>query len=84
MLQFIFKAIRYLERVSSNLQGKGWGGGSVVQEFSCVSSLLKGNEVKLCIDIGGNVGTYSSEILKRHPKCELIIFEPSAKNASPI
>jgi FkbM family methyltransferase len=75
---FLYKIFNYLEVKFANLQGKGWTG--INHEVSAVLSLLSNKDPKLCIDIGGNKGSYTKEILKRHPNCKVIIFEPASSN----
>ena len=48
------KILSFLERLLSNIQGKGWGSRTVDKEFSAAMRLLSKKEPKLCIDIGGN------------------------------
>lgn len=63
----------------SKLQGKGWAGG-VEREVSQALKLL-GYPPKVCIDVGGNQGRYSEELLKRSSHLQLTIFEPESNNA---
>ena len=70
-----------IEQISTTLQGKGWGSGTVKKEFSAALSLIEGGSVSLCIDIGGNEGSYTSEIICKFPSCRVVVFEPSSKNA---
>jgi len=43
-------------------------------------SLLSNKQPKLFIDIGGNKGSYTQEILKKFPNCKVVIFEPALSN----
>ncbi len=74
------KILSFLERLLANIQGKGWGSSTVDKEFSAAMRLLSEKEPKLCIDIGGNKGSYSNQILKKYPNCSIVIFEPSLTN----
>lgn len=74
------KTLRLIERGSAYLQGKGWGSGTLKQEFQNARSIAKNKKIPLCIDIGGNKGNYASIILKYSPLSEIVIFEPSAIN----
>lgn len=76
------KILSFLERLLSNIQGKGWGSRTVDKEFSAAMRLLSKKEPKLCIDIGGNKGSYSNQILKKYPNCSIVIFEPSLTNVN--
>ena len=75
------KTFLYLEELSAKLQGKGWGGRSTVaKEFSAAVALLSRNDIKVCVDIGGNKGTYTDEIIRKFPNSKVVIFEPAAVN----
>jgi FkbM family methyltransferase len=66
----------------SSLQGKGWS-INIKKEVDLTLSLLSvlNKSVELCIDVGGNKGFYTEEIIKKKPNCSVIIFEPSNSNA---
>ncbi len=74
----LFKILGVLERLFARWQGKGWGAIGVEYEVKMVSKLL--SEPKICIDVGGNVGSYSTALLNKFPNCQIVIFEPSQKN----
>jgi FkbM family methyltransferase len=76
----LIKIMRFIERYSSLLQGKGWIGITLEKEFFFATSLLPDKSPSLCIDIGGNKGFYTEEILKKFPQCKIVIFEPSISN----
>jgi len=42
--------------------------------------MLDNKDVRLCIDIGGNKGTYTEEIIRKHPLSHVVIFEPAKIN----
>lgn len=44
-----------------------------------VTSLL-GRRPRLAVDIGGNIGDYSAELVRRFPGLELHVFEPATSN----
>lgn len=73
-------ALFFFERVSAYLQGKGGTNGTNPREFPRALALLKSNDVKLCVDIGGNKGIYTDEIVRRFPSCKVIVFEPANVN----
>ena len=76
------KIFNYPEIKFAALQGKGGLGTKVDREFTAAFSLfLKKNSI-LCIDIGGNKGAYTEQILKKLPNCSVIIFEPQQSNVA--
>ena len=77
----LFRILSRIELVLSNLQGKGWGSATIKKEFSSVSSLLS-KSPSLCVDIGGNKGLYTEEILSNFPQSKVVIFEPSISNSN--
>ncbi|MCP4314498.1 MAG: FkbM family methyltransferase [Hyphomicrobiales bacterium] len=74
------KFLFFVERVSAYLQGKGWGSGTVEKEFAAAVSLLTRKNPQTCIDIGGNKGTYTQEIMRKFPNCSVVMFEPAKSN----
>lgn len=78
----LYDALGYFEKQLAKAQGKGFGSNSIKSEINCISKLLNGNEPTLCIDIGGNVGNYSAELLNRYKHAQIVCFEPSATNIS--
>lgn len=68
-----------LERRAALMQGKGYGAGSLKKEVQVASSLLK-YPPNIVVDIGANIGEYSSELRKNFPAAELHLFEPSNSN----
>ena len=76
----LIKILGFFELLLASFQGKGWGSETVEKEFSQVMTLLPKKKPKLCIDIGGNTGAYSEEILSKYPDCSIVIFEPSKTN----
>ena len=64
ILPLRFRFFRYLEKVSSIYQGKGWDSGTVTSEINACLSLLQ-IKPKIFIDIGANKGVYSRYILKK-------------------
>ena len=75
------KILNRIELSLAHLQGKGWGSGTIKKEFSSVSSLLS-KSPSLCVDIGGNKGLYTEEILRKFPLCKVVVFEPSISNSN--
>lgn len=74
------KFLSVLEHGIARLLGKGWGSGTVEKEFSSAVKLLTKKSPRLCIDIGGNKGTYTEEIVKRFSECKVVVFEPGEIN----
>jgi len=68
------------ERAAAYLLGKGWGAGTVEKEFLAALSLLQEKKINLCIDIGGNKGAYTEQIIKKAPACNVVVFEPAESN----
>lgn len=61
MLNFLFKLVKFIERLGHYFQGKGYGTSTLNQEFTLLSSFLDAKP-NLVIDIGGNVGDCSESI----------------------
>jgi FkbM family methyltransferase len=74
----IYKILKKIEFYSAKLQGKGYGGHTVHQEVNILNKFL--NNPRLVIDIGGNIGNYTAEIIAKYPNCEIHIFEPAKTN----
>ena len=74
------KLLVLIERIAAKLQGKGWGSGTVQKEFKSVVKLLTNNSPKLCIDIGGNKGIYTEQVVNTFSDCKIVIFEPAESN----
>ena len=77
----LIKILNLIELSLARLQGKGWGSGTMKKEFASASSLLN-KSPHLCVDIGGNKGFYTKEILSKFPMCKVVIFEPSKNNSN--
>jgi FkbM family methyltransferase len=77
--KIVFRILNYCERIFSLAQGKGYGSSTVKKEVSSLSNLLV-RSPKIAMDIGGNVGNYSAELLNRWPNLIIHIFEPSSTN----
>jgi len=68
-----------LEQVGQLIQGKGTG-TSISQECKQALTFIKEDDQKVFIDVGGNKGDFTAEILKNLPKARVLVYEPSAKN----
>lgn len=78
-MKIIFNILNRIEMLAAFMQGKGYGSSTIKQEVSVISHFFD-DAPKLAIDIGGNIGDYSSSLRLRFPNLELHIFEPSAIN----
>ena len=74
----IYKFSSLLERCFAYMQGKGYV-ASLEKEVDLLISSI-GNKANIAIDIGGNTGSYTDELLKRNPNLTIHIFEPSKTN----
>lgn len=77
--QLIWKIARVWEEKCAFYQGKGLDGLSVAEEYKYVRRII-GDQAKLILDIGGNIGEYTAEIYKTNKTAEIHIFEPSKIN----
>jgi FkbM family methyltransferase len=75
---FLLGFAERLELRAQLYQGKGWGSGTVNLEVRAAASLL-GHNPNLCIDVGGNVGTYTKALLSEFDT-KIVVFEPNKKN----
>jgi len=73
-MNILNKLLVLIERIAAKLQGKGWGSGTVQKEFKSVVKLLENNSPKLCIDIGGNKGIYTEQVVNSFSDCKIVIF----------
>jgi FkbM family methyltransferase len=74
----IYKISSLLERCFAYVQGKGYV-ASLEKEVNLLFSSI-GSKANIAIDIGGNTGRYTDELLKRSPNITIHIFEPSKTN----
>ena len=74
----IFKIIERFILFLYKILGFGYRSGSIKNEVKSVKKLIV--EGKFFVDCGGNIGNYSSEILRVFPNSNLHIFEPSKYN----
>ena len=74
------KFLSFLEQTIAHLLGKGGGSETVEQEFSFAVKMLAKKNPRICLDIGGNKGIYTEEIIKRFPECDVVVFEPVETN----
>ncbi|MCY4292003.1 MAG: FkbM family methyltransferase [Roseovarius sp.] len=81
MWPMFYRFLLSVEKKAAKLQGKGWAPTTLQKEFAAAVSLLTSGNPQICIDIGGNKGAYTQEILRSFPKCRIVIFEPAKFNA---
>ncbi|CDZ49358.1 FkbM family methyltransferase [Neorhizobium galegae] len=74
------KILRRIERQVQYLQGRGPRAASVETELKNVAQFFQEKDPTLCIDVGGNKGTYTEEIVRKFPQASIVIFEPSQHN----
>ena len=72
--------LRFLEKQVMRGLGKGHGTKSIASEIKGITGLLGTSEINVCVDIGGNVGNYTAELLTRCPGAVIYTFEPSSTN----
>jgi FkbM family methyltransferase len=78
LLPFGQTGFSLLEAEAARQQGKGFFCSVEHEVAACLKMLSR--PPSLCIDVGGNIGDYTAEILHRSPRCRCIIFEPSSSN----
>jgi FkbM family methyltransferase len=76
---FFYKLCISLEKRATWMQGKGYGAATMGQEVRMVRRLL-GRHPSLAVDIGGNIGDYTAELLRAFPGLEMHVFEPATSN----
>jgi FkbM family methyltransferase len=74
-----FDVLSLIETYAQQMQGKGWGAVTVVNEVDEILRLFDPQPI-LAIDVGGNVGDYTAELIRRIPDLEVHVFEPSRTN----
>lgn len=74
------KILWRLDRLISKIQGYGWGAHSLKAEVSSVLPFI--SNLNYVIDVGGNKGLYTNEILKINNDAKVFVFEPSKTNIS--
>jgi FkbM family methyltransferase len=77
--KLFFSLLRFVERLAAYGQGKGYGAATISQEIAAVATRLD-SAPALAVDIGANVGEYTSALRSRFENLEIHVFEPSAVN----
>ena len=76
----ISRLLRKLEKWATRTQGKGLG-GDVEREFEQARTFLpRKAETRLFVDVGGNKGNYTAQVLEYFPEAEVVIYEPAQTN----
>lgn len=75
----MFGLARAVEKLAGKVQGKGSGSHSIAREIAVLAGLA-GGMPKLALDIGGNVGEYTTGLIGRYPGLEVHVFEPATVN----
>jgi FkbM family methyltransferase len=68
-----------IESIAAMAQGKGYNSTNMLEEINSLSEFMKQPPV-LAIDIGGNIGDYTSCLRQKFSNLEVHTFEPSTKN----
>ena len=73
--------LQYAETIVQLAQGKGWGSHTVDAETRICAELARATGVAqpLALDVGANVGLWSTGLLRFSPNARIFAFEPSAK-----
>lgn len=72
--------LRFVEKQVMRGLGKGHGTKTIAAEIKGITQLLGSSDISVCVDIGGNVGNYTAELLSRCPNAEIYTFEPASTN----
>lgn len=74
------RVLRQLEQASAQALGKGWGAGTVSSEVNAALSLLplKDRLSPVVLDVGANIGLWTSALLTAAPDAKVFCFEPSS------
>lgn len=74
----ILKSFIFLDKLFSWIVGFGYGSNSIANEIRSLKKFIP--DGKIFIDVGGNKGLYSLELLKNFEVSEVHIFEPCKLN----
>lgn len=77
--RLVFSLLKFLEKVATYGQGKGYGAATIAKEVETATSFFT-EPPKLAIDVGGNIGNYTAELTKAFNGLEIHTFEPSSVN----
>ena len=73
------RVLKVIEVASQSAQGKGWVGG-VEGEIQAIQHLAKnaGIDLPIVLDVGANIGSWTSALKKIMPESEVHAFEPNS------
>ena len=81
-MNFIINILDRVEYIILILLGKGFGGAKISLKFELKYAIkFLGKKNLTIFDIGGNIGEYTEEILKKKRSYKIFIFEASKKNS---
>jgi FkbM family methyltransferase len=80
--KYISKILDRIIRILHNVNGNGYGSASIQSEVKLVKRVLGQSSPKVLIDVGGNIGLYTDQLLKDFQNVEVHIFEPSLTNTN--
>jgi FkbM family methyltransferase len=74
------KALAKIEAKAQFFQGKGWGAATTEAEVAAIRQLLSNHDFSkvVAVDVGANVGDWTSSFSQNFPECQVIAFEPSS------
>ena len=74
------RALSKIEEQSQLYQGKGWGAARTEAEVAAIRDLLGGKVQSnlIALDIGANIGNWTSSFSELFPESQVIAFEPGA------
>lgn len=78
MMNMFYSVIEKIILLLNFLLGKGYGTSSIKREVRLVQKLLPHGSI--FIDVGGNKGEYTAELINKYDYKELHVFEPSKEN----
>lgn len=82
MNKYISKILDRIIRILHNVNGIGYEVASIQSEVKLVKRVLGQSSPKVLIDVGGNIGLYTDQLLKDFQNVEVHIFEPSLTNTN--
>ena len=80
LISLVFpRSLPIIEEYSQRLQGKGDGAVSVEIEIHALSHFVDTNSKLVIIDIGANIGNYTSSLLDKFPYAQIYSIEPASE-----
>ncbi len=70
---------RFLEKEIQIQLGKGWGSATTPREVAAIAHFVKQKKLTsvVALDVGANLGNWSSALLEAIPASKIVAFEPS-------